>query len=152
MTQEYLYFPECKIVKAQLVPKSNLVISFYIKSLKNTPKHYPNHPLLDGKAEFYFGLELTDNFKDGHKHHYFDLFSQSITESVNKLIGKKLSTLILFNPHGDKKLDTIGLGKVNDKISLYNDYWTPEEIKIVSQASKLLFELPSKNKTKKEKI
>ena len=65
---------------------------------------------------------------------------------------KKVSSLILFDPHGDKKLDTIGLGFVNDKISLYNDYWTPEEIKIVSQASKLLFELPTKQKIKKEKI
>ena len=147
-----LYFPECKIVKAIIVPKSVNVIFFNIKSQKNTPKHYPAHPLLDGKVEFTFGLELSLNFIETKKSNYFNDFHSNLNASVNNLKGKKVSALILFNPEADKKLDTIGLGLPNELISLYNDLWTVKEIEIISQAAKLTSILPSKQKVKRTKI
>lgn len=150
--QTYLYFPECKIIKAQLVPKTTAVISFYIKALKNTPKHYPEHVLLNGKVEFSFGLELTAQFQETRKSQFFNLFDCHSNNSPSKLIGKKVSALILFNPQGEKKLDTVGLGPVNDIMTIYNDIWTPDEMRIISQSSKLYCELPSKGKAKVKKI
>ena len=147
-----LYFPECKIVKAIIVPKSINVIFFNIKSQKITPKHYPSHPLLDGKVEFTFGLELSLNFLEAKKSNFFNVFHSNLTASVNNLKGKKVSALILFNPDSEKKLDTIGLGVTNELISLYNDLWTVKEIEIISQAAKLTSILPSKQKIKRSKI
>jgi hypothetical protein len=150
--QSYLYFPECKIIKAQLVPKSTAVIIFYIKSLKNTPKHYPLHTLLEGKIEFSFSLELTENFQKNKYSDYFNLFECNLNHSPSKLIGKKVSALILFNPNGEKKLDTVGLGSIYDLITIYNDIWNHKEMRIVSQSSKLYCELPNKGKIKVKKI
>lgn len=149
---ENLYFPECKIIKAIMVPKFVNVIFFNLKTVKNTPKHYPSHPLLEGKVEFTFGLELSENFQETKKSHYFTLFNSALHTSVTKLAGKTVSALILFNPEGVKKLDTIGIGAPHELISLYNDLWEPKEIQIISLAAKLYAELPNKGKVKQMKI
>lgn len=152
LTAQHLYFPECKIVKALLVPKSTNVIFFNIKSKKNTPKHYPKHPLLEGKVEFTFGLELSLNFLDTKKSNYFNVFNSNISSSVSQLTGKTVSALIFFDPEGDKKLDTIGLGICNELITIYNDLWEAKEIEIVSNAAKLTSLLPNREKVKRSKI
>lgn len=146
---EYFYFPECKIQQAQFVPTNCGIISLHIKSLKNTPKHYPQYPLLEGKAEFYFGLELSLSFKENKKSTFFNTFNQNLNESPTKLKGKKVSVIILFNPESDKKIDTIGIGLENNIITLYNDLWNNEEINIINQAAKLQWDL---QKTRKEKV
>lgn len=147
---DYLYFPECKIIKAQIVPKSVAVIMFHLKTVKNSPKHYPKHALLEGKVEFTFGLELSEYFKDTKGSNFFSVFDCNWNVSPSRLIGKKVSSLILFQPESDKKLDTIGLGAENDLITIYNDNWTSKEIKSHSQIAKLNYNLPTKN-TNKEK-
>lgn len=149
---ENLYFPECKILKAVMVPKAVNVIFFNLKSLKNSPKHYPVHPLIEGKVEFTFGLEISPQFVDTKKSSYYNVFNTHFNTSVSKLTGKTVSALILFNPTGIKKLDTIGLGIPNELISIYNDLWEPHEIQIISQASKLFAQLPNKGKVKQKKI
>lgn len=149
---ENLYLPECKIIKATIVPKAINVIFLNLKTVQNTPKHYPKHPLLEGKVEFTFGLELSDNFQNIQKSNYFNLFNSNIGTSVSKLAGKKVSALILFNPDGIKKIDTIGIGPTNGLITLYNDLWDSNEIQIISHAAKLFFALPNKGKVKQKKI
>lgn len=149
---ENLYLPECKIIKATIVPNAINVIFFNLKTIKNTPKHFPNHPLIEGKVEFTFGLDLSENFKNTKKSNYFNLFNSNIGTSVSKLAGKNVSALILFNPNSIKKIDTIGLGPVNDLITIYNDLWESKEIQIISHAAKLFFELPNKGKVKQQKI
>lgn len=147
---DYLYFPECKIIKAQIVPKSVAVIMFHLKTVKNSPKHYPKHGLLEGKVEFTFGLELSEHFKDTKSSNFFSVFECNWNVSPSRLIGKIVSGLILFQPHLDKKLDTIGLGSSHDNITIYNDNWNHKEIKSHSQIAKLNYNLPLKN-TGKEK-
>lgn len=147
---DYLYFPECKIIKAQIVPKSIAVIMFHLKTLKNCPKHYPKHPLLDGKVEFTFGLELSEHFKDTKSSNFFHVFQCNWNVSPSRLIGKTVSSMILFQPNLDKKLDTIGLGSEHEIITVYNDNWSSKEIKSHSQIAKLNYNLPPKN-TGKEK-
>lgn len=149
---ENLYFPECKILKAVIVPKAVNVIFFNVKSVKNSPKHYPSHPLIDGKVEFTFGLELSEHFIETKKSNYFNVFDSNLKTSVAKLVGKTVSALILFNPQSEKKLDTIGIGISHESISLYNDLWEPYEIQIISQAAKLFSQLPNKGKVKQKKI
>lgn len=151
---DYLYFPECKIIKAQIVPKSVAVIMFHLKTVKNCPKHYPKHPLLDGKVEFTFGLELTEYFKDTKSSHFFSVFECNWNVSPSRLIGKKVSSMILFQPQSDKKLDTIGLGTEHDIITIYNDNWHPKEVKSYSRIAQLNHNLPVKNtgKEKRSKI
>lgn len=151
---DYLYFPECKIIKAQIVPKSVAVIMFYLKTVKNSPKHYPKHSLLEGKVEFTFGLELSEHFKDTKSSNFFSVFECNWNVSPSRLIGKKVSSMILFQPDAEKKLDTIGLGSENELITIYNDMWTPKEIKSHSQIAKLNYNLPPKNtgKEKRSKI
>lgn len=150
--QIYLYFPECKIIRSQFIPKKNPFISFYLKSLDKTPNHYPQHVLLNGVVEFSFGLEITKYFKETKQGQYFNLFDCHLNNSPSKLTGKKVSALILFNPTADKKLDTIGLGHVNDIITIYNDNWDTKEIKVISQSSKLNYQFPHKHKSKVSKI
>lgn len=149
---EKLYFPECKIIKATIVPKSINVIFFNLKSIAKTPKHYPSHPLLDGHVEFTFGLELSETFKENKKSDYFKLFNSTINTSVSKFVGKTVSALIMFEPEEVKKLNTIGLGVPYDLISIYNDLWDAKEMQIISLAAKINSSLPHKGKVKNIKI
>lgn len=155
----FLYFPECKIIKANYVPHASgrfHSISLYIKSLNTTPKHYPQHPLLSGKADFYFGLEIDDKWVNEFRNDYYKLFNQFISDPVNKLIKQKISLVTNFSPDSkDTKLDTIGIGLPNGEILLYNFILTKQEITTIYNVSQMNYLVHSKGTNiinKKKKI
>ena len=155
--EHYLYFPECKITRSYFVP-TNIsgisVISMYIKALHNTPKHYPQHPILVGKADFYFGLEIKDSFQDSLAQKYYNLFDVFLKDPPSKIVSSKVSLITRFSPNEQVKLNTIGIGEPQGKIVLFNSHLNEEEVEQIYFSAKLNYSLPSKeNKTiKKKKI
>lgn len=152
--EHYLYFPECKITRSYFIPTNTSVISMHIKSLQNTPKHYPQHPILSGKAEFYFGLEIKDSFYDVLAQKYYKLFEVFLKDPPSKIVSSKVSLITRFSPNEQIKLNTIGIGEPQGKITLFNSHLDEEEIEQIYFSAKLNHSLPSKeNKAiKKKKI
>lgn len=153
--EHYLYFPECKITRSYFVPNSGFsVISMYIKSLQNTPKHYPQYPILLGKVDFYFGLEIKTSFQDSLAQKYYNLFNIFLNDPPSKIVSSKISLIARFSPNETIKLNTIGIGEPQGKIILFNSHLNEDEIEQIYFSAKLNYSLPSKeNKTiKKKKI
>jgi hypothetical protein len=149
----YLYFPKCKILNAYYVPQAHgkhSVISMHLRSLITTPKHYPNDVMLNGKADFYFGLECTDTWKSNFETPYFKLFDILPNEAVKKLVKKEVSLITKFTYEGKIKLDTIGIGIPEGEITLYNSLLSAEDIDIIYRVSKLNYQLPKNAKTNKK--
>lgn len=149
----YLYFPQCKIVKADNVFGYKRC-TFAIKSLKITPKHYPEHFMLKGKADFFFKLDyggianevlLSEAFKK--------IVGKEISLSnVAKTIGKELSVLAYFEPNNEIILECIGIGLPNETPCLFSSGSYEENLayaKIAVLNSKLA---KKKDDEKKRKI
>lgn len=150
----YLYFPRCKIMRANFVPQAHgkhHVVSMFIRSLTNSPKHYPDNPLLVGKADFYFGLECDQNWLSKFESSYYQLFNTFPSQPVEKIVKTEVSVIAKFSPEGKTKLETIGVGKPNGEITIYNNFWEEEEMDLVYQVSKLHYGLSSK-KTAAKKV
>lgn len=155
--EHYLYFPDCKIARAHYLPSSASgvsVISMYIKSLHNTPKHYPQSPILKGKADFYFGLEIRERFEEQLAQKYYKLFNIFLKDPPSKIISSKVSLITKFSPNEQIKLSVIGIGEPQGKIILFNSHFEDDEIEQIYFAAKLNHSLPAKdnNTMKKKKI
>lgn len=156
LTDCYLYFPEAKIVKAHIVPQhsaTKYVISMQIKSLLATPKHYPQSPLLKGKADFYLALDITTQWIARFESDYIRVFNQNLDKTLNKIIGKPVCVLSKFSPNNLVKLETIGIGLPHQEISLYNTHFEKKEMNSISLQSQLHYKLSDiKKKTPRVKI
>lgn len=149
--EKYIYIPVCKIIKCVIIPKITNVLYFHLRSKDTLAKNLATHPLLKGKVEFTFGIELSENFKQNKKNLFFNLFACE-ENNLTKIKKKEVSALFLFSPQKDRKIDTIGLGIENKSITIYNDFWDFKEVQILYQATKLLNKLPPTYKSKKHKI
>lgn len=150
LTDYYLYFPQVKIIKAHIVPQMNqskYVIALQMKSLINTPNHYPQSPILKGKANFYLALDITEEWKNRFSTNYNTVFECNLTQSVNKLVSQTVSVIARFSPANRIKLEAIGIGKPNKKIILYNAHFSNKEMDIISLQSQLNYKLSEVKKT-----
>jgi hypothetical protein len=100
-----LYFPSIKVAKCDLVPSQyGATYLFYLKSTINSPKHYPSHPLIEGKVEFVGKIEDANDLKFWCNY--------TFNEENHKLLkGKTMSALIDFDPSSKSKLKFVGMGK-----------------------------------------
>jgi hypothetical protein len=139
-----LYFPSIKIVRCDIVP-SNFSANYllYCKSTVNSPKHYPCHPLIEGKVEFVGKLTDNEQLKFWFKHCVNE-------ENYKSIKGKFVSVLVDFNPDNSTKFKLVGLGKrENDAYYLFNKNMdlSPEE-----HVAKLHYDLTPQKSTDKKRI
>lgn len=151
-----LYFPDCKIININEVPQAHgkyFVWSIYLKSTINTPAHYPQHPLLTGKADFYFGIEASFDWKNKFSQAYQKVFNLNLKESIKKIKGKKVSVLAHLVQEERLTLNTLGIGIQNGEILLYNTHLLDSDMQELSLASQLQSKMPEKkDKIKRKKI
>lgn len=141
-----LYFPNVKVAKCDLVPHANVSLTYllHLKSQLKSPKHYPDHPLIEGKVEFVG--KITDN--DTFKFWFSYIFNES---NHKKLKGLNLSVLVNFDPDNiNSKFTLLGIGKKQDVAYLFSNRTlevSPEEMK-----AKLNYDLNKKDMKDKPKI
>lgn len=119
---QYLYFPSCTIVKKDRNILTNKII-FYLKSKIETPKNYPNHPVLKGKAQFIYTIDIdsVDN-NSVYQREINEIFEVPFLKfkSSTKFKNTPLSALIFFNANANIILDCFGIGKENEICSFFN--------------------------------
>lgn len=139
-----LYFPSMKIIRSDIVP-SNFGASYllYFKSTINSPKHYPSHPLIEGKVEF------VGKFGDNEQLKFW--FKYCVSEENHKNFkGKTVSVLVDFNPDSSNKFKLVGLGKIdNDAYYLFNKNM---ELSSEESMAKLNYDLIPQKKKESKKI
>ena len=156
MASEYLYFPSCKIMRADYIPQnSGHKCSLHLKSTHNTPAHYPKSPYLAGKAEFFFGLQASKvTWGLLYEDRYQQIFGNKDISLIHKHIKKKLSVIVRFDETEATKLFVFGIGLENEAPLLFNNDLSFEEnesiVKYAVLASKL--EKKTAGKAKKQKI
>lgn len=149
---KYLYFPRCKITRCDSLGENNLNhFTLFIKSLEKTPKHYPEHYMLEGKADFFFKLNtFYSNNKQFNKlvwdTKYKDRF-KSIFGNTPDLIKpkeclkKEICVLAVFNPESEITLQTIGIGLINEEPTLFNTSESFETLDAYARVAKLNYKL-----------
>ncbi len=104
----FLYFPSLKIVKLDSLPSGFIL---YLKSNIISPKHYPKHPLIDGKLEFVGKIANSMiNTKNNHN-------KTPITKK-----GEFISVIIEFNENpkpNSPAISLISYGFQNDKAKFF---------------------------------
>lgn len=144
----YLYFPQCKISRVDHILGSD-TFTFFIKSLKNSPKHYPQHFMLEGKADFFFKLNNLSYDK------LFSTIFGHILSPTNlpSFQNKKVSVLAYFDPDAKIKLQCIGIGIAGEIPILFNDVFYIDDCKQLAQTAFFHYELPKViEEEKKHKI
>lgn len=139
-----LYFPSVKVARCDLIPSQfGATYLFHFKSTTNSPKHYPSHPLIEGKIEF------TGKFEDGNDLIFW--FKYAANEGNHKLIkGKTISALVDFDPGEVQKLKFVGIGKKDEKsFFLFNKSM---ETGIEENMAKLNYDLKPQKATDKKRI
>lgn len=139
-----LYFPSIKIARCDIVP-SNFSATYllYCKSTINSPKHYPSHPLIEGKVEFVGKMNDNEQLKFWFKYCINE-------DNYKNLNGKIVSVLVDFNPDVNPKFKLVGLGqKENDAYYLFNKNMelSPEE-----HVAKLNYDLKPQKTVDKKRI
>ncbi len=139
-----LYFPNLKIIRCDIIPNDyGMVYLFYLKSQINSPKHYPNHPLINGK------IELTGKISN-HENVLFWLKKIFNEENNKKIKGKSMSVLIEFNPESSTKLKLLGIGEKDSNAYFFSNTelnLSPSETK-----PKMEYILEKKTTIEKKKI
>lgn len=149
----YLYFPKCKITRADYIPGYNSKsCTLLIRSLQNTPKHYPKHFMLTGKPDFFFKINATGiTWPILHGDSFRSIFGKDIDiEHIHKAIGLEVSVIAYFNPEEEVKLECFGLGSVLQEPVLFSNSKPLEENKAFVKIAMLGYQLGNHN-TKKEK-
>lgn len=135
----FLYFPSVKIVKLDKLPSVSLL---YLKSTIVSPKHYPKHPLIDGKLEF-VGKINNQNYQDFNT-------NKPTTEILKK--GEIISVIIELKENQKNNLPAISLvsyGIKNDKANRFLYVLANEQL---SDALFLDYFLKVNNKKEQKKI
>jgi hypothetical protein len=141
---KYLYFPSCKIIKLDKNILTNKVI-LYIKSKLDTPNFYPQHPVLKGKAEFLYTIEIEEVENNSvYQREITEIFGGNITriKSLAKFKKTPLSALIFFDDQANIILDCFAIGKENETCSFFNSM-DPAK-KELSRLTTLEYKLPTK--------
>lgn len=141
----YWYYPECKIMRANQIPSSDLHFTLYLKSLSKTPKYFPKHPLLKGIPDFVFSHKISGISNKVLKPEQFNaLFNDTMiasnTLSSSKLIGQKLS-LIIFLDEDTQKIETCAIGKIHQICSYFNNSLSDADNLVWARMIKLESEL-----------
>ena len=103
-----LYFPSLNISRSDIIPGTyEETYILYLKSKINSPKHYPEHSLIDGK------IELVGKFQSSDDFNFWSNFLFN-TNKTSSLKGKQISSLIEFNEHDSVKLKLVGIGKKDE--------------------------------------
>lgn len=123
MTSQYLYFSSCKIINIDKINLTVPKIIFYLKANKETPKFYPKHNILKGKAEFIFTISFdsVDN-NINYKKELHSIFNQNITDlkNIKKLKKYNISILAFFDTENSVISDCFGIGKENEICNFFN--------------------------------
>lgn len=152
--EQFLYFPQCKITRADLIPnisgKNNF--SLMIKSSKTTPSHYPKHYMLDGKADFFLKLNYEGIVWEMENRSFFkSCFNKDFSLlTTSDFLRKELCVFVLFNPEQEIKLKCIGIGFPHEIPSMFFNDLTNDENIAHSKVAKLNYELGKKGGTKKK--
>lgn len=141
----YWYYPECKIMRANQIPSSDLHFTLYLKSLNKTPKHFPKHPLLKGIPDFVFSQKISGISNKMIRPDQFNaIFNDSMitsdTLNSSKLIGQKVS-LIIFLDEETQKIETCAIGKSHNICSYFNNSLSDADNLIWARRIKLESEL-----------
>lgn len=145
MPDIYLYFPKCKITRADSLSEGTVAhCTLLIRSLGTTPVFYPQHPLLKGKAEFFYKLDVRSQTFEW-RNNYHDLAKKLFGEktyqaSVRGLLKKEVSVLVRFNSEADIKLLCIGFGLPEEDEMLFNTT-DPEECRPILKKARLEYAL-----------
>lgn len=148
---KYLYFPSCKIARIDKNILTNKII-IYIKSTINTPSFYPLHPVLKGKAEFLYIVDIENVLNNSvYQREIMEIFQTDITriKSLNKIKKINLSALVFFDDSAKINLDCFGIGIANEICSFFNSM-DPAK-KEIARLTTLEYKLPKKTDLSEDK-
>lgn len=156
MKSQYLYFPKCKIHKADLIQATQPKILLYIKSTAFTPKFYPPHEIIQGKIECLFPFQ-TNILYGENKNNFIQIFNDDVfdNQKINlvpkKLLKKELSLLVFFSPEESLILQPVALGLKNEMPIFFINGIAHENEKL-SHMVFLEHELSHKNSKESKKV
>lgn len=139
-----LYFPSVKVARCDLVPGSyGQSYLFHFKSTINSPKHFPDHPLIEGKIEF------VGRINDAEDVEFW--FKYCVNEDKPKnLKGKIVSILVDFDASRNIKFNFLGIGKKDQEaFFLFNKSMN---LSIEENMAKLNYDLKPQKTADKKRI